>query len=33
MTNITTYSLQFIVTTITYPFLVVSHCMAVNNCG
>ncbi|XP_076622584.1 mitochondrial carrier homolog 2 [Colletes latitarsis] len=25
--------IQFIVATITYPFLVVSHCMAVNNCG
>ncbi|OAD62091.1 Mitochondrial carrier like protein 2 [Eufriesea mexicana] len=23
----------FIATTITYPFLVISHCMAVNNCG
>lgn len=26
-------SIRFIATTITYPFLVVSHCMAVNNCG
>ncbi|XP_076760855.1 mitochondrial carrier homolog 2 [Xylocopa sonorina] len=26
-------TLRFIATTITYPFLVVSHCMAVNNCG
>ncbi|XP_076245767.1 mitochondrial carrier homolog 2 isoform X2 [Calliopsis andreniformis] len=25
--------INFIVATITYPFLVVSHCMAVNNCG
>ncbi|XP_043248440.1 mitochondrial carrier homolog 2-like [Colletes gigas] len=25
--------IKFLVTTITYPFLVVSHCMAVNNCG
>ncbi|KZC04846.1 Mitochondrial carrier like protein 2 [Dufourea novaeangliae] len=24
---------QFITTTVTYPFLVVSHCMAVNDCG
>lgn len=26
-------TIRFIATTITYPFLVVSHCMAVNNCG
>ncbi|XP_076169783.1 mitochondrial carrier homolog 2 isoform X2 [Ptiloglossa arizonensis] len=26
-------SIKFIATTITYPFLLVSHCMAVNNCG
>nr|XP_012137931.1 PREDICTED: mitochondrial carrier homolog 2-like isoform X2 [Megachile rotundata] len=25
--------MRFAATTITYPFLVVSHCMAVNNCG
>ncbi|CAK9797728.1 Mitochondrial carrier homolog 2 [Anthophora quadrimaculata] len=26
-------TIKFVATTITYPFLVVSHCMAVNNCG
>ncbi|KAG6797713.1 mitochondrial carrier 2 isoform X1 [Apis mellifera caucasica] len=26
-------TIRFIATTITYPFLVVSHCMAINNCG
>ncbi|XP_053971517.1 mitochondrial carrier homolog 2-like [Hylaeus volcanicus] len=26
-------TINFIATTITYPFLVVSHCMAVNDCG
>lgn len=26
-------TMRFIATTITYPFLVVSHCMAVSNCG
>ncbi|XP_012273834.1 mitochondrial carrier homolog 2 [Orussus abietinus] len=29
----TTSTMTFLATTVTYPFLVVSHCMAVNNCG
>ncbi|XP_015171611.1 PREDICTED: mitochondrial carrier homolog 2-like [Polistes dominula] len=29
----TASTMKFIATTVTYPFLVVSHCMAVNNCG
>lgn len=29
----TASTMRFIATTVTYPFLVVSHCMAVNNCG
>lgn len=27
------FTFQFICSTMTYPFHVVSHCMAVNNCG
>lgn len=29
----TASTMKFIATTVTYPFLVVYHCMAVNNCG
>ncbi|XP_035732410.1 mitochondrial carrier homolog 2-like [Vespa mandarinia] len=29
----TASTMKFFATTVTYPFLVVSHCMAVNNCG
>ncbi|KAF7396039.1 hypothetical protein HZH68_010089 [Vespula germanica] len=29
----TASTMKFLATTVTYPFLVVSHCMAVNNCG
>lgn len=33
MKNFTASTMTFLATTITYPFIVVSHCMAVNNCG
>lgn len=29
----TSLTVQFVASTVTYPFLVVSHCMAVNDCG
>ncbi|XP_032677266.1 mitochondrial carrier homolog 2 isoform X2 [Odontomachus brunneus] len=29
----TASTMKFLATTVTYPFLVVSHCMAINNCG
>lgn len=33
MRNYTAASMTFLASAITYPFLVVSHCMAVNDCG
>lgn len=33
MKSFTTSTMTFLASTITYPFIVVSHCMAVNDCG